>query len=200
MKHCRECGVELVVGVNWTHGVAKAGCRICRDCNNARNRALYQLRREERLAQKREYTRTHKEQRKAYLVERKEETAISSKAWRIAHPEYRRAHHEANRERDALNARIWGAAHPDKRREAYHRRRACIANAEGSFTEVEFQVICEKYGNRCLCCGYDGSLQRDHVIPLSKGGSDWISNIQPLCGKCNSAKGTKNTDYRGKWE
>lgn len=32
-------------------------------------------------------------------------------------------------------------------------------------------------------------LTRDHVIPLSAGGSNDISNIVPACLRCNQTKG-----------
>ena len=75
--------------------------------------------------------------------------------------------------------------------------------AEGSHTTQEWIDIKAKYGDRCLCCGRHESelksvLEEDHVIPLSRGGTNWINNIQPLCEDCNGmgGKGTKTTDYR----
>lgn len=67
----------------------------------------------------------------------------------------------------------------------------------GTFTDHEFKELCEKYGNRCLCCGdKEAVLEADHVVPLTRGGSDEIHNIQPLCGYCNRSKFVDIIDYR----
>lgn len=76
-----------------------------------------------------------------------------------------------------------------------HTRKAKIKSG-GSFTEKDWKDLCGKYDNKCLCCGEEKKLSVDHVIPLSRGGSNTIDNIQPLCVLCNSKKGTKDTDYR----
>ena len=67
---------------------------------------------------------------------------------------------------------------------------------EGSYTENEWRRLCEYFDHRCVCCGLEKPLTRDHVIPVTKGGTSYIWNMQPLCGICNSAKGTKTIDYR----
>jgi 5-methylcytosine-specific restriction endonuclease McrA len=38
-------------------------------------------------------------------------------------------------------------------------------------------------------------LERDHIVPIYQGGSDAITNIQPLCKRCNCAKGPETTDW-----
>ena len=68
--------------------------------------------------------------------------------------------------------------------------------AKGSFTKAQFQALCTDYGNACLCCRAKVRLVPDHVVPLCKGGSNDITNIQPLCQRCNSLKGSNTTDYR----
>lgn len=83
-----------------------------------------------------------------------------------------------------------------------HRRRAAKRQAPGKFTADEFDRIVEIFKHKCACCGKHeskvGKLTVDHIIPLNKQGHNDAFNLQPLCGSCNSSKGTKIIDYRTK--
>lgn len=127
----------------------------------------------------------------------------NQKVWvkKMSRPEYREYHR--------VRTRRWRAEHPDYRRDYYqrnklkflvwfHRRRARKAQNGGNFTVEEWQALCEQYGNKCLACGAADKLTVDHITPISLGGTNDISNIQPLCGRCNSSKGARSIDYRPK--
>ena len=46
-------------------------------------------------------------------------------------------------------------------------------------------------GFACQHCGSREFLRADHVIPESKGGPTTFENLQTLCNKCNSRKGSR---------
>ena len=55
-------------------------------------------------------------------------------------------------------------------------------------THAEWTALVERLKHRCARCKKKRPLTRDHIIPLSKGGHDGITNIQPLCFPCNRKK------------
>jgi len=113
---------------------------------------------------------------------------------RIASRKYYNSHLIQERER----TKKWKRDNPEKQRFMEKRRRARKTNAEGSHTLEEWELIKSQYGNMCVFCQKIESLNRkltqDHILPLSKCGSDFIENIQPLCFSCNASKQDKIID------
>lgn len=75
--------------------------------------------------------------------------------------------------------------------------RLSAARAKGTHTKQQWEKMLAFCGTACLSCGNnDLRLVKDHVTPIYQGGSDSISNIQPLCQTCNSKKGSYVHDFR----
>jgi 5-methylcytosine-specific restriction endonuclease McrA len=71
---------------------------------------------------------------------------------------------------------------------------------EATLTDEEWNQILILQNNSCGWCDcfFDDSNppERDHVIPVSKGGALTFENVQALCRSCNSKKGNKIKDFR----
>jgi len=78
--------------------------------------------------------------------------------------------------------------HPENIAHLKARRYAREKEASGSHTLKQWQELKKAYGYRCSDCGKSAVLTKDHISPLSEGGTDYIENIQPLCKSCNSRK------------
>jgi len=48
--------------------------------------------------------------------------------------------------------------------------------------------VWQRDGGHCVKCGSQENLEYDHIISISKGGSNTARNIQLLCKKCNRSK------------
>jgi len=48
--------------------------------------------------------------------------------------------------------------------------------------------VWKRDGGKCIKCGNSENLEFDHIIPISKGGSNTERNIQLLCESCNRTK------------
>lgn len=84
----------------------------------------------------------------------------------------------------------------ERRRQAVRRRKARRrANSLTGLghTEAQWLKLLAAFGGKCAECRSTRQIERDHIIPLSKDGTDEITNIQPLCRSCNARKGAKRT-------
>jgi len=50
------------------------------------------------------------------------------------------------------------------------------------------KAVWKRDGGKCVICGSEVEIEYDHIIPIAKGGSSTIQNIQILCKKCNRKK------------
>lgn len=105
---------------------------------------------------------------------------------------YRRKHPTSARDRH----RTYLQQHPEKNQEYCNRHRTRKLANGGDFTAAAWATLCAQYDYHCLACGRRTELTVDHVVPVSRGGSNDISNIQPLCQSCNSSKHDQIIDYR----
>ena len=129
-----------------------------------------------------------------------------SKDYYEEHPERRhlrnRKWHLDNPERSLLSGKKWREANPEKIAAKNRRQRAVKAGAiSEAYSTEEILAI---HGKLCHICeidvdlnaprtprkglGWEKGLQLDHVIPLSKGGTDTKDNIRPSHAKCNLVK------------
>jgi len=61
--------------------------------------------------------------------------------------------------------------------------------------------LSRKYGWVCWYCGQKlcGQIHLDHIVPVSAGGLDDISNLALACEFCNMAKGDHPVDVFLAW-
>jgi 5-methylcytosine-specific restriction endonuclease McrA len=73
----------------------------------------------------------------------------------------------------------------------------------GTHTESEWVDLQERQQHRCRYCGELRKLTKDHLTPVSRGGSDAIDNITGACLACNTQKNNRTLNeylrYRRQW-
>ena len=75
-------------------------------------------------------------------------------------------------------------------------QRLAAARALGTHTDAEWRALVDRFGGRCVRCGcMPHAVEKDHIKPLYQGGSDAIDNLQPVCARCNCAKGPEAINW-----
>jgi len=175
-KRCTKCDIEKLLAEFHLQPANKDGHDSrCKACHAAYNRQYYQEHREEYQEHMQQYNREHREERAVHD----------------------RQYHEKHREERQEYMRQYYQEHPEVYRAAFRQYRARKLNAEGEYTAEEFIALCEYMDWRCTYCGCEltaETVTADHMIPLSRGGSDYIDNITPACKLCNVSKRNKTVE------
>lgn len=205
-KRCAKCKeVKSFAKFNKVHGKPRSRCRICDNKFKVRNPETvkaYQSRpevKQRRKGIKRKFydkllndpDRLEKELEYRRAYRKKPEVQEKNRKHNL---EYR------NQPENQVKARAktieWRKKNVEHARHQNKVRRGRKLNAEGSYTIEQWEVLLGFF-DCCPKCGKQKILDCDHIIPLTKGGSNFIDNLQPLCHSCNSAKGNHLIiDYR----
>jgi len=180
----RKNGVEIR-----NHSSPKPTVKVCTKCGKPKHLDEFYKSKESRDGRESRCSNCSREKRKKYYTNNRDQ-------------ELQRCHvYIANNlERRRANSRKWQANNPEKHRlnaiAGTHRRRARKRINGGKFTTAQWRAVLAHYNHECVACGRDHDIQADHVIPLACGGSNDITNLQPLCKWCNNLKGVGEGDYR----
>lgn len=154
---------------------------------------------EKRKAYIREHYQANKEAYKRRSAAQRERLKQESDPWA-----YWRRYYRLNlvkKRAQGRKARIrYGRRHREKIRAAFRAWRAAKKMAAGTHSISQWLARVEFYGWRCFYCHRhltSATLTCDHRIPLSKGGSNFASNLVPACKTCNSSKGDKKAPRIG---
>lgn len=164
------------------------------------NRAVQSLPR--RLAAQKKWRDANKEyniaRKKTYRAANAEAIRSRENEKHAANREARRAqdqvNRDRNRERHKAVKRYWAKRNLDKVALKARLRRARHAGAAGKYTADDLTKIRRLQNDRCAYCRIElaGAGYVDHIVALTKGGSNWPTNLQLVCRPCNSSKGDRD--------
>jgi 5-methylcytosine-specific restriction endonuclease McrA len=138
-----------------------------------------------------------KEYASIYYAKNKEKVKARVEKWRLENPDRTRNNNTTYKRNNRLRtnecARNWRRNNIERARITGRRHVHARRTAEGTFTAADINGLFENQGGKCLTCDAIFSTNNpytiDHDTPVSRGGSNWPSNLNLLCKGCNSSKG-----------
>jgi 5-methylcytosine-specific restriction endonuclease McrA len=133
-------------------------------------------------------------QHRARYLANAEVVKARTKARRQAKPDEVRATNQAwyaaNKALVMERVRDWNAANPEATRSRGRNYRARFKEADGSHTGDDIKALFIKQQGHCVYCNVKlgSDYHVDHIVALSKGGSNWPNNLQLTCANCNISK------------
>lgn len=220
-KRCSRCGVHKPVDEFYRNSSARDGLHLyCKACVQKKNKDKYwadpegekakakrwrEENPEKEKARSKAYRDANKEvirqKDRAYYEANKARVLAQCKEYRESHKEQTRRtgrlYREANPERiRSLKKEQQRRADPERLRSRVRNRRARLRAAEGKHTAEDVHRIYEQQDGKCYWCGVvlGAGAHVDHLTPVSRGGSNWPSNLAITCRLCNQRKGNKTAE------
>jgi hypothetical protein len=133
---------------------------------------------------------------KKYRESNKEILAAKVKKYVIANREIvnKRWNDWRNRNKEKVNTYVaeWWKNHQQLKQHHVRKRAALKRGAYGSHTPEQIKEIFARQKGLCNYCYVPLSKYHiDHIIPLSREGTNCAANLQILCVSCNTSKGNK---------
>jgi 5-methylcytosine-specific restriction endonuclease McrA len=63
-----------------------------------------------------------------------------------------------------------------------------MARVAHDLTDGQWSVLKDAWGGCAYCGSTSGRLQRDCMLPISRGGRYTVGNVVPACAACNASK------------
>jgi len=162
----------------------------CKKCNNQSSKEYYLQNVEAINARKRAYNASHHGMKTRPAKDRSIEDIRTAS-------EKRKEYYQKNKQRILANCKAYRERNPEKvrlmLRECRHRRRAIEHSAEGSHTKEDILLQYKSQKGKCWWCGIELNdvYHVDHLVPLSRGGTDNPNNLVVTCQFCNLSKKDK---------
>lgn len=151
--------------------------------------------------------REHRREWAAANPDKERESRVTSlRKWTSNNPELKREYARRSNAKPEVSAnnvrraRRWAEANPERAQEirlvSDRNRRALRRGSFGHHTKEDVAEILRRQKYRCAECG--ASVRKtterhvDHIMPLSRGGSNGKQNLQVLCPSCNLKKAAKH--------
>ncbi|MFC7505391.1 HNH endonuclease [Nocardioides sp. GCM10030258] len=68
------------------------------------------------------------------------------------------------------------------------RRQRRMAKVDHDLTDDQWFALMEIWGGCAYCGAVDAALQKDCILPISRGGRYTLTNVVPACRSCNASK------------
>lgn len=124
-----------------------------------------------------------------------------SKLFRQKNPEYTKRQAEIerkrerwlrpeNRKKNNIATRKYGKTEKGRWKHKVYKYKL-RHNESGIIDKVLWEKKLKDLEGKCQKCGKIEGITIDHIKPLSKGGTNHIDNLQPLCRSCNCKKSNR---------